>query len=199
LLDNIENELRKKYEVDEYFYPKVDMAVDFPKGLYSEIQKIAKLLKNNGFAVTTENIYTLMDFKRKLLEKYSNESERKKVLKNYTNLIKQKQPVGSVFGIEYYLVVGIIGVLVYVLGKFVGSFSEEAGKIAAQKLLNGEKTQKDIQEELKIDKDEYNIFSNQSILIINKNDANFALLTKNLQKSSKDNVTADKKRHSNKM
>jgi hypothetical protein len=98
--------------------------------------------------------------------------------------------VGSFGPIDYYLIVGVVGVLLYVIGKFSGSFLEEAGKIAAQRLLNNDETERRLQEELKIDKDEYNIFSNQSIIIINKNSANVDKLMKTLQKHKKTNVKA---------
>lgn len=186
----IENELRKKYKVDEYFYPKIDMTTDFPKGLLGEIVKTRQLLENNGFSATAENIYNIMDFKRKLLSIYENEAEEKQVLNDYANVIKQKQPVGSIVPIDYYLIVGVVGVLLYVIGKFGGSFLEEAGKIAAQKLLNKDETKKRLQKELKIDKGEYNIFSNQSIVIINKNNADINELVKALQKHKKRDVKA---------
>jgi hypothetical protein len=190
LPDTIENELRKKYRVDEYFYPKIDMTTDFPNGLLGEIEKTRQLLENNGFSATVGNIHKIMDFKRKLFSKYENEAEGKQALHEYADLVKQKQPVGSFGPIDYYLIVGVVGVLLYVIGKFSGSFLEEAGKIAAQRLLNNDETERRLQEELKIDKDEYNIFSNQSIIIINKNSANVDKLMKTLQKHKKTNVKA---------
>lgn len=186
--DNIKEELRRKYKVDASFYPKLDMDVDFPKGLQGEVEKNMQVLKNNGFPSTSENVYHLMEFKKKLLKKYSNEGEEKQVVEDYTNLLKQKQPVGSIVPIDYYLVAGLIGLLVYVAGKFGSSFLDEAGKITAQKLLNKGETKKHLQKEMRIDKNEYNLFANQIILIIDKNGADLSELMNNLKKTKKVNA-----------
>ena len=186
--DAVEDELRKKYKVDECFYPKIDLTVDFPKGLQGEIKKIMQILKSNGFPATTENVYTLMDLKKKLLQKYSNEAEGKQALEDYANLVKQKQPVGSVVPIDYYLVAGIIGVLLYAIGKFGGSFLEEAGKITAKRLLKKTETKKHLISKLKIDKNEYNLFAQQIIVIIDKNGADVTELMNSLQKTRKVNA-----------
>jgi hypothetical protein len=188
LPNTVEDELRKKYKMDECFYPKLDMTVDFPKGLRGEIEKTIQILKNNGFPATTENVYNLMNFKRKLLQKYNNEAEGKKALDDYASLIKQKQPVGSVVPVDYYLVAGIIAVLLYALGKFGGSFLNEAGKIAAKKLLKKNETKKHLQSELKIDKNEYNLFAQQIVVIINKNGADLTELVSGLQKTKEVNA-----------
>ncbi len=185
--DTVKEELRRKYKVDASFYPKLDMDVDFPKGLQGEVEKTMQVLKNNGFPDTSENVYHLMEFKKKLLKKYSNEGEEKQAVEDYTNLLKQKEPIGSVVPIDYYLVAGIIGLLVYVAGKFGGSFLDEAGKITAQKLLNKGETKKQLQKEMRIDKNEYNLFANQIIVIIDKNSADLSELMSNLQKNKKAN------------
>jgi hypothetical protein len=65
LSDGIEAELRKRYKVDESFYPKLDMIIDFPKGLHSEIERTMEVLKLNGFAVTAENVYSIKRSQRK--------------------------------------------------------------------------------------------------------------------------------------
>jgi hypothetical protein len=188
LSENIKEELGRKYKVDASFYPKLDMDVDFPKGLQGEVEKIMQILKNNGFPATSENVYHNMEFKKKLLKKYSGEGEEKQVVEDYTNLLKQKQPVGSVVPIDYYLVAGLIGLLIYVGGKFGGSFLDEAGKITAQKLLNKGETKKHLQKEMRIDKNEYNLFANQIVVIIDKNGADLSELMNNLQKTKKVNA-----------
>jgi hypothetical protein len=106
------------------------MDVDFPKGLQGEVEKTILVLKNNGFPATSENVYHLMEFKKKLLKKYNNEGEEKQTVEAYTSLLKQKEPVGSVVPIDYYLVAGIIGLLVYVGG---GESLEEASLMKPEK------------------------------------------------------------------
>ncbi len=178
----VKNELRKKHQVDEYFYPKVDMDVDLPKGLQGEIEKTILLLENNGFSATSENVFQIMTLKKNLITKYSSGTTEKQVLEDYATLLKQRQPIGSVGPIDYYLVAGIVAVLMYIFGKFGGSFLEEAGKIAAKKFLKKNETKKQLQKELKIDQKEYNLFANQIIIIIDKKPSEVSEILNTLEK-----------------
>jgi hypothetical protein len=98
--------------------------------------------------------------------------------------------VGSAVPIDYYLIAGIIGVLVFIIEKVAGGFLEETGKIAAQKMLNKDDTRKELQKQMKIDKNEYNIISNQSIIIITKNSGEVDDLAKNLRKNKRNRKKA---------
>jgi hypothetical protein len=192
LSKTVKDELRKKHRVDEYFYPKVDMDVDLPKGLQGEIEKTILLLENNGFPATSENVYQIMTLKKNLITKYSSGTAEKQVLEDYATLLKQKQPIGSVGPIDYYIVVGIVAILMYTFGKFGGSFLEEAGKITAKKFLKKNETKKQLQKELKIDQKEYNLFANQIIIIIDKKPSDISEILNTLEKTRKNSTVRRK-------
>jgi hypothetical protein len=165
---SIVSDLRNKYGVDENFYPKILMDVDFPNGFEGEIREIVNTLQRNNFQVTSENVFHIMELKRKLLIKYSETTEGKNAVQKYRGILLEKvKPTGIVAPIEFILVNGLIAVLLYVLARFAGSFADESGKIVARKLLENDKERS---RELKITIHEYRFLKNEGLTIIQEGD-----------------------------
>lgn len=138
----ISSELKGKYKVDEFFYPDISMNIQIPDGLKGEISEVIQLLKKNHFEVNSMNVYQIMQFKRKLLAEYRDNRERRKVLEAYRELLEKKvRPVGSAIPLELLLIDGLVILLLSIAARFGLSFADEAGKIAARKLLDNEKKQ----------------------------------------------------------
>jgi len=135
----ISSELKKKHRIDEFFYPDISMNIQIPDGFKGEISEIIQLLEKNHFEVDSMNVYYIMQFKKKLLAEYR---ERKKILKAYQELLETKvKPVGTTIPLDLVLVNGLVIILLSVVARFGLSFADEAGKIAARKLLDDEKKQ----------------------------------------------------------
>lgn len=183
LAKNISLELEQKYNVDEFFYPKVSMDIEISNGLIGEVTTISKILRKNGFRVTTENVFHIMELKKSLLKRYSETVEGKKSEAEFRKMILDSFfPIGSTIPIEFLLVDGIIVLLLFVAGRFLGSFADEAGKITAKKLLGDEKK---LSKEHNMPMKEYKFLKNQTVILIEKgNDLKF--LIKNLQREDKD-------------
>jgi hypothetical protein len=161
------NELRTDYGLDGYYYPKISMETDLPRGFEGEVNSITRQLANNGFNVSSENVLSVMRAKKKLLQRYYGKSGIQ-VNKNYEKLILEEvKPVGTPGSIEFLLVCGLISVILYMAGKFLGSFSEETGKIAARRLL---KEDKETAKELNIDIKEYQFIANEVNILIKENE-----------------------------
>ena len=141
-LDVISFELKERYKIDEFFYPDISMNIQIPDGLKGEISEIIQLLKKNHFEVNSMNVYQVMQFKKKLLTEYRDNHERRKILEAYQELLEKKvKPVGSAIPLQLVLVDGLVIILLMVVARFGLSFADEAGKIAARKLLDKEKKQ----------------------------------------------------------
>lgn len=164
--------------MDEYFYPTISMEIDIPDGLIGEIREINRLLRKNGFRVTTENVFSVMKFKKSLLKRYNETAEGKRSKAEYSRIILEEiKPTGITIPIDLMLVNGVVLLLLFVAYRFLGSFVDEAGKIAARKLLGDEKK---LSKEHNITIKEYKFLRNQAIIFIEKgNDLDF--LIKNLQ------------------
>jgi len=164
LVSDIALGLKEKYKVDEYFYPKISMDIDLAKGLKGEINDIIKVLQENGFEATSENVFRIMDFKRKLLARYSETTEGKKITAEYRRmLLEEIKPTGIAIPIELVLVNGLLALLLYVIAHFAGSFADESGKIMAQRLL---KKDKECSKQLNMDIREYSFFKNETTAFI---------------------------------
>lgn len=138
----ISSELKKKHNVDEFFYPDISMGIQIPDGLSGEISEIVKLLQKNHFEVNSANVYQVMKFKKELLAEYKDKPKRIKVLEAYRELLEEKiRPVGSAIPLDLTFVGGVVVILVYLAARFGGSFADEAGKIAARRLLDNPKKQ----------------------------------------------------------
>lgn len=158
--------LKKKYKVDEFLYPKISMDIDLPGGLKSEVVSIKKTLSNNGFDVTPESIFQIMELKKRLLEGYL-EPERTPELAQYKKIVLSKEPVGSIIPLDYYLVGGLVTLVLYAIGKFTGSFAEESGKLMAQRLFKQKTTQRKLSKKLDLTQEEYAFLVNEVIIILN--------------------------------
>ena len=107
------NELRTDYGLDGYYYPKISMETDLPRGFEGEVNSITRQLANNGFNVSSENVLSVMRAKKKLLQRYYGKSGIQ-VNKNYEKLILEEvKPVGTPGSIEFLLVCGLISVILY--------------------------------------------------------------------------------------
>lgn len=141
-LEVISSELKGKYKIDEFFYPDISMNIQIPDGLKGEISEIIRLLKKNHFEVNSMNVYQVMQFKKKLLTEYTDNRERRKILKAYQELLETKvKPVGTTIPLELIFVDGLVIILLSIVARFGLSFADEAGKIAARKLLDNERKQ----------------------------------------------------------
>lgn len=164
LVNDIASDLREKRKVDEYFYPKISMDIDIPNGLEGEIADITKVLQENGFEATIENVFRVMDFKRELLTRYGETTEGKKTTAEYRRmLLEEIKPTGIAIPIELVLVNGLLALLLYVIARFAGSFADESGKIMAQRLL---KKDKECSKQLNMDIREYSFFKNETAVFI---------------------------------
>jgi hypothetical protein len=164
LVNDIALDLREKYKVDEYFYPKISMDIDISQGLKGEIADITKVLQENGFEAISENVFRIMELKRKLLTRYDETTEGKKTTANFRRmLLEDIKPTGITIPIELVLVNGLIALVIYVIGRFAGSFADESGKIIARKLLEKDKERS---KQLNMDIREYRFLKNEATILI---------------------------------
>jgi hypothetical protein len=120
------------------------MNIDFPQGFSGEVDNIKQVLESNGFLATSENVFQIMKFKKHLLSKYSEGAKEKTTISQFSKILRKKEPIGSIVPIEYLFVGGLIGIVVFALARFTGSFADEAGKIAARKLFDKKETRKQL-------------------------------------------------------
>jgi hypothetical protein len=182
--DDVAADLRRTYAINEYYYPNISMDIDLPQGFEGEISNISRILEKNGFAVTSKNIFQIMSFKKSLITKYGGKVEEK-VMTEYNDILREKEPVGSIVPPEYFLVSGLVAVFLFLLARFATSFADEAGKLLARKLFRKGEVRKQLLKELSINAREYNFFSNQIMVIINENDKSIEALRKGLKKKNK--------------
>jgi phosphate uptake regulator len=107
-------------------------------------------------------------------------SKGKVVLEQYNILLlKHVQPIGTIVPLELMFVSGVAMVLLYVCARFLGSFADEAGKIAARKLLDEDnKNAKECNMTVK----EYQFLKNQVVILI-ENDEEMVSSLKKLKKN----------------
>jgi len=164
LVKDISLDLREKYKVDESFYPKISMDIDILDGFEGEIADILKDLQKNGFEITSENAFRIMEFKKKLLVRYSETKEGKRTTTKYRRmLLEDIKPTGITIPIELVLVNGLIALLLYVIARFAGSFADESGKMMARKLLDKDEERS---KELNINIKEYRFLKNEVAIFI---------------------------------
>jgi hypothetical protein len=161
---DISQKLRERYRVNERYYPGISMDIDIANGFQGEISQITRVLSENGLETTSENVFHIMEFKKSLLVRYSEDQEGKKTTKEYRRmLLEEIKPTGISIPIELVLVNGLIALLFYVIGRFTGSFADESGKIMARKLLEEERKRS---KELNMDIREYCFLKNEAIILI---------------------------------
>ena len=183
LIKDIPLDLKRRYKVDEYFYPTVSMDIDVPNGLIGEVTEISKALEKDGFRVTAENVFRVMELKKSLLRRYNETAEGKKSRAKYSKMVLEEiKPTGVTLPIDLLFVNGIVILLLYVAARFIGSFVDEAGKIAARKLLDDEEK---LTKMHNITIKEYKFLKNQAVILIEKgNDLN--CLVKSLQREGQE-------------
>jgi hypothetical protein len=182
VLEDIAADLRKNYKVDEFFYPSISMDIDLPQGFKGEVDNVTEILEKNGFATTSENAFQILTLKKNLLAKYTDKVEGRKVVTEYNKLLGKKEPVGSIVSPEYFLVSGLIAIFLYGLARFVGSFTDEAGKLAARKLFDKAETRKQLMKELNLNVNEYNLLGKEIVIIINEDSKSIEAIRKKLRK-----------------
>lgn len=167
--------------MDEYFYPMISMNIDIPNGLIGEVTEISRVLGKNGFRVTTENVFRVMELKKSFLKRYNETVEGKKSKAEYRRMILEDiRPTGVTIPIDLLFVNGIIILLLFVAARFIGSFADEAGKIVARKLLGDEKK---LSKEHNMTIKEYKFLKNQVVILIEKGKG---LSIKNLQREGQE-------------
>jgi hypothetical protein len=181
--ESVSSELKGKYEVDEFFYPDISMNIQIPDGLKGEISEIIRLLEKNDFEASSSNVYQVMQLKKKLLTEYRDNSKRGNVLKAYRELLgKRIRPVGSTIPIELVLVDGLMVILLSIVARFGLSFADEAGKIAARKLLDKGKKQA---KRHNMTLEEYNFLKTETVAWIDEGKS-FGFFTKQIKKKKKE-------------
>lgn len=156
--------LRQKHKVDEHFYPKISMDIDIPNGLEGEIAEIVKALKANKFETANENVFHTMELKKKLLSRYTETPEGRKIVARYRRmLLEEIKPAGVTIPIELILVNGLIALVLYTIARFAGSFADESGRIAARRLLEKDKKRAI---ELNLNIKEYSFLKNEISVLI---------------------------------
>jgi hypothetical protein len=177
-VSEIVKDLKQTYKMDSGYYPKISMETDLEKGFEGEVKNVISQLRSNCFDVSSENVFLVMEFKKMLLEKYYG-IKGKKTTEEYRRLIVEDlRSVGSPASIEFLLVSGIVLLILYMGGRFLGSFADEMGKIAPQKLLNDD--EKKNSAKLNIDVKEYRIIAREVNLVMQD-----TALTKTLEELTK--------------
>lgn len=163
--EDIHEILNAECGVDEYFYPGISMEIDTPYGLGGEVKAIMEWLVRRGFEANAKNVFHFMQMKRKLLEGYRSSNEGKAALRGYSEIVfEHVKPVGAAVPSDLLFVNAIVVLLLYLAGKFLGSFMSEAGKIAAKRIMAED--EEEVSEELKADKVEYDFFRKEVIELL---------------------------------
>jgi len=116
-------------------------------GLTGDVIRSLETLARTGEPVRTHAIFKIMLAKRTLINFYSNRTASTERFGNL--LLDRVRPVGGISPLVYELAQTIlISLATYGGLRFVGSFSSEAGKIAAQRLL--EKKPEEVASELSV-------------------------------------------------
>jgi len=164
-VEDICETLRRKYGVNEYFYPKISMDVDIPYGLEGEVNGIVESLKKAGFEINVENVFHVMQMKKKLLDRYRSSNEGKRAFQDYSKMISEYvKPVGVTIPTDLMFINLVVILLLYLAGRFLGSFLDEAGKIFARRMLI--RNRKKLSKELNITDIEYDFFEKQVIKLL---------------------------------
>jgi hypothetical protein len=140
------------------------MDIDLPNSLAGEVTSISQLLAKHGFKVNFENVFLMMKLKKALLNRYNETESGKRSKVSYNVMIlKEIKPIGLTIPLELLLVDGVILLTFFIASRFLGSFADEAGKIAARRLLgDGPENAK----EHNMSPKEYNFIRNQTIILM---------------------------------
>lgn len=166
--DKIISELKKKYNITGDYYPGISMEADFEKGFEGEVSRIIENLASNNFEASSQNVAQIMLIKKTFLENYRTQGNVA-VEKYQKLLVEDVMPIGCATETVFLFVNGLTIVLIYLLGRFAGSFADEAGKQAAKKILNKNKKS---EKSINIGEEEYKIFANEVNLLINRGEIN---------------------------
>jgi len=182
-MPNLEKEislsLRQKYSVNEQFYPKISMETDIPEGLEGEINRIMKALQENELEITEENVFHVMEFKKELLQRYIQTPKGKETIAKYRRLLLEEiRPTGITIPIELLLANGLLVLLLYMIGRFAGSFADESGKLLARRLLEKDK---ECSKALNMNVEEYRFLREEATTFI-LDGKTLEILRKNLKK-----------------
>jgi hypothetical protein len=157
-------QLRKTHAVDEFFYPNISMDQEMPNGFEGEVSQVKNALSDAGFEASVTSIWRVMELKRTLLLKYNESEKGRRVLALYRKLLTTKvKPVGSAVPVDLLFVNGLVLILLYIVARFGTSFADEAGKIAARKLLGTDAKEA---RRHKMNEDEYRLIRTEASLWI---------------------------------
>lgn len=171
--------LRTKYKVNDFVYPNMSMDIDIPFGLEGEVKRIVELLNNAGFAGNAEIVFRVIRMKSKLLIDYRSTSQGKIVLLRFGEIVSEHvKPVGVTIPTDFLFVTGLTAVLIYLAGRFIGSFLDEAGKILARKLLT--QNRKKISEKSNLTDFEYDFIEEQVVEFL-KDETKMELLVEDVR------------------
>lgn len=168
------------------------MDVDIPYGLEGEVNGIVKSLRKAGFAINAENVFHVMQMKKKLLDKYRSSNEGKKAFQNYSEIVSEYvRPVGVTIPTDLIFINILVILLLYLTGKFLGSFLDEAGKIFARKVLI--RNRKKLSKELNITDIEYDFFEKQVIKLL-EDKTKIEVLVEHIKEIKKKQCASETKR-----
>ena len=168
------------------------MDVDIPYGLEGEVDGIIESLRKAGFEINAENVFHVMQMKKKLLDKYRSSNEGKRAFQDYSEIISEYvKPVGVTIPTDLIFINIVVILLLYLAGRFLGSFLDEAGKIFARRMLI--RNRKKLSKELNITDIEYDFFEKQVIKLL-KDKTKIEVLVEDIKKIKKKRCVSETKK-----
>lgn len=157
----VSSDLEEKYDVDDYFYPKISFELEVPGQLRGEVGRIQEQLRKVKVEPTAKAVYTVLCLKRDLVRKYFKNPEQ---INQFRDQIAGRiKPIGAISPLEYSFAT-IVLVLAF---SYLKSFGDELGRISARKLLN-EKDDRRISGQLKCSVEEVRLAKPDAILVLYK-------------------------------
>ena len=140
--------LERKHKISDDFYPGCSFHLQIAGGLTGDVIRNVEMLSKVGEPARSDTILNVMQAKRVVMRYYS--SNRTESVQRFGSIIVEKvRPIGGISPVLYELAQSILVILAVYGGiRFLGSFSSEAGKIAARRLF--EKRPEESASELKI-------------------------------------------------
>ena len=156
------------------------MDIDIPNGREGEINGIMMALQENELEISEENVFQIMKFKKELLVNYIETPKGKETIAEYRRLLLEEiRPTGITVPIEFLLVNGLLVLLLYMIGRFAGSFADESGKLLARRLLEKDK---ECSKTLNMNIEEYRILRKEATALI-LDGKTLEILRKNLKEN----------------
>lgn len=130
--------LERKHRISDDYYPGCSLHLQIAGGLAGDAARSLELLDRVGQPRRSDTVFEVMQARKSLMRYYT--STREASVERFTAILLEKvRPIGGISPPIYELAQTIlIALAVYGGFKFLGSFTSEAGKIAARKLLEKE-------------------------------------------------------------